>query len=161
MVVLALAAGMAAGAERAPAPSLATWRTGSEPLQVDARTMDIRGTDGLVVFEGEVVARQGEVTLHADRVEVRADQKTRELRSVRARGNVRLRKAEVVATGEQADYDAVAGVAVLTGSPKVWRDRDVVAGDKITLYLAEDRSVVEGAKAVIFPPAKQEGGEAR
>ena len=115
----------------------------------------------MVVFEGEVIARQGELTLQADRVEVRADQKTRELRSVRARGNVRLRKAEVVATGEQADYDAVSGVAVLTGSPKVWRDRDVVAGDKITLYLAEDRSVVEGAKAVIFPPAKPEGGEVR
>lgn len=138
---------------------LSSWKTGSEPLQIDARSMDLRGSDNVVVFQGDVVARQGVLTLHADRVEVTADPKSREIRSVRANGRVRLNKDEVVASGEQADYDATKGVAVLTGSPKVWRGKDVVTGDRITLYLAEDRSVVEGAKAIIYPPAKgQEGG---
>ncbi|MBI5014072.1 MAG: lipopolysaccharide transport periplasmic protein LptA [Deltaproteobacteria bacterium] len=139
----------------------ASWKTGSEPLQVEARSMDLLAADNVVVFQGDVAARQGEVTLHADRVEVRADPKTREIRSVKAKGSVRLHKGDIVAAGDEAVYDAVQGVAVLTGSPKVWRGKDVVAGDKITLYLAEDRSVVEGAKAVIYPPAKGEGGAAQ
>lgn len=142
-----------AGAWAAASP-LSTWKTGSEPLQIDARTMDIQGAENVVVFQGEVAARQGELTLNADRVQVRADPKTREIRSVEATGSVRIRKGDIVASGEQASYDAARGVAVLTGGPKVWRGKDVVAGDKITLYLAEDRSVVEGAKAVIYPPAK-------
>lgn len=160
-----LAAWLVAGAGASPAlaaeKSLTSWKTGSEPLQIDARSMDILGANKMVVFEGDVAARQGELTLHADRVEVRADPKTREIQSVRAKGSVRLRKGEVVASGDQAEYDAVKGVAVLTGSPKVWRGQDVVAGDKITLYLAEDRSVVEGAKAILYPPAKTEGGATR
>lgn len=143
-----------AGAAEVP---LSSWKTGSEPLQIDARSMDLKGQENVVVFQGEVAARQGELTLHADRVQVAADPKTRELRTVEATGNVRLRKGEIVASGDRAEYDAVKGVAVLTGSPKVWRGKDVVSGERITLHLAEDRSVVEGAKAVIYPPAKGQG----
>ena len=39
----------------------------------------------------------------------------------------------------------------LSGDAKAWRGRNVVAGDRITLHLADDRIVVEGAKAVLFP----------
>jgi lipopolysaccharide export system protein LptA len=43
----------------------------------------------------------------------------------------------------------------------VWRDDNVVTGERITIYLAEDRSVVEGGKeervkAVFYP---KNGGE--
>lgn len=144
-----------AGAQ-APPPGIAPggiprWDVGSEPLQVDSRSLEARGAEGIVVFEGEVVARQGDLTLQSDRLEVGIDGETRELRSAVARGTVRIRRGELLATAAEATYDAAAGIIVLTGDPKVWRDRDVVAGDRITLYLAENRSVVEGAKAVLFP----------
>lgn len=144
----------------AEVPLGGAWGTGKEPLQVDSRTLEVRGEEGLVVFEGDVVARQGDLTLQADRVEVTVDPDTREIRGVEARGTVRIQKGEIVASGHEASYDAGRGVVVLTGDPKVWRGRDVVAGDKITLYLAENRSVVEGARAVLFPGAPP-GGEAR
>lgn len=127
------------------------WKTGSEPLQVDSKSLDAFGDDGRVVFEGDVVARQGDLTLQADRVEVRLKPETREIRSVEATGNVRLQRGDVVASGATAVYDAQAGVVVLTGDPKAWRGKDVVAGQKITLYLSENRSVVEGARAVLYP----------
>jgi lipopolysaccharide export system protein LptA len=140
-----------AATQKAPAATAPPgWTTGSEPLQIDSKTLETFGNEGRVVFQGDVVARQGDVTLHADRVEVRIDRQTRQIQRVKAFGHVRIRKAEIVATGNEADYDAQQGVAVLVGDPKVWRDRDVVAGEKITLYLAEDRSVVEGAKAILY-----------
>jgi len=45
---------------------------------------------------------------------------------------------------------------VLIGDARVWRDDNVVTGERITIYLAEDRSVVEGGqqervKAVFYP----------
>ena len=140
-------------------PNAASWKTGSEPLHVDAKTMTHQSKENLIVFEGEVVAHQAEMTLHADRVEVRVDPKSQELRTVHALGNVRLLKDDMVAIGEMADYDALTGVAVLTGNPKVWRGKDVVAGEKITVFLAENRSVAEGrVKAILFPPPKKEAG---
>jgi lipopolysaccharide export system protein LptA len=132
------------------------WKTGSEPLQVDAKTLETFSGGELVVFQGDVSAKQGTMTLQADRVDVTVDKQTRAVKTIKARGNVRIRREEVLATGREAVYDAQTGVTVLTGDPKVWRDRDVVAGDKITLYLAEDRSVVEGARAVIHEPRPPE-----
>lgn len=142
-------------------PGAAAWKTGSEPLQVDAKTMTHNAKENVIVFDGEVVAHQGPMTLHADRVEVRVDPKSQEIRTVHATGNVRLLKEDLVAVGEAADYEAAAGVAVLTGNPKVWRGKDVVAGEKITVFLSDNRSTVEGrVKAVLFPPAKKEAGDA-
>lgn len=160
LILLAAGGGAAAAAEKAPTPSPApggvVWKTGSEPIQIDSRTLETFSGGELVVFVGDVTAKQGEVTLHSDRLEVTVDKQTKAARIVKAHGNVRIRKEEVVATGKDAVYDAQTGVTVLTGDPKVWRDRDVVVGDKITLYMAEDRTVVEGAKAVLY---QQQSGE--
>ncbi len=148
LTFLVAASGARAAGEPGEPP---VWKLGTEPLQVDSRTLEAKTDEGLVLFEGEVVARQGDLTLHADRVEVRLEPETRAVLSVKARGSVRLQKGNVLAAGDEADYDAATGVVVLTGKPKVWRDRDVVEGDRITLHLAENRSVVEGARAVLFP----------
>ncbi len=157
MWALALLLGLTAGSWAAQAPPV-VWEGGKEPLQVDADTLEVRGEDALVVFEGNVRARQGDLELEADRVEVTLEPGTRAIREVRARGNVRIRRGEVLATGERAAYDAARGVVVLEGNPKVWRGRDVVAGQRITLYLAENRSVVEGARAVLYPEPDREQG---
>lgn len=144
----------AAGATAAEEPRNApAWALGAEPLQVDSRTLEARSDEGRVIFEGQVTARQGELTLQADRLEVLVDRETRAVLAVTARGSVRLQKGDVLAAGDRAEYDAATGVVVLTGQPKVWRDRDVVEGERITLHLAENRSVVEGARAVLFPGA--------
>ncbi len=151
VLAAAVASGGVAGAVRAAdAPDLG-WAQGREPLEIDADSLEARGDDGLVVFRGNVVARQGDLTLQADRVVVTVDAETREIREVKADGEVRIRRGDVVATGREAAYDAVRGVVVLSGDPKVWRGRDLVAGDRITLYLAENRSEVTGARAILHP----------
>ncbi len=144
--------GTALGAAAGPA----LWSGGREPLRVDADSLEIRGAEHLVLFRGHVRAVQGEMELEADALEVRLDPGTRDVRQAVARGSVRIRKGEVLASGERARYDADRGVVVLEGEPRVWRGKDVVAGRRIILYLAEDRTVVEGARAVLYPGKAQE-----
>jgi lipopolysaccharide export system protein LptA len=137
------------------------WKAGSEPLHVDAKSLEYRGREGIAVFEGDVVARQGDLTLQADRLAVGLDPKTREIRSIEAAGNVRIQAQiegkEITAVGERATYDAGSGVMDLTGDPKIWTDRDAVTGDRIIFYLAEDRYVVENPIMTINPGRPGEG----
>ena len=63
------------------------------------------------------------------------------------------------AIADSAVYHQALETIVLTGNPVVKQENNYVEGNRITLFLKEDRSVVEGAgdnraKAVIFPGQK-------
>ena len=64
-----------------------------------------------------------------------------------ATGNVRIeRTGGGLATAEEAVYYQEDEKVVLTGRPVVKQKQDFVEGTKITLFLKEKRSVVEGTK---------------
>ncbi|HSH71032.1 MAG TPA: lipopolysaccharide transport periplasmic protein LptA [Deferrisomatales bacterium] len=153
--LLALGAVLATGTGASWAADLGQWTDGGKPIQIDSQSLEARADEGLVVFRGEVVARQGELTLQADEVAVQADPTTNEIRTVVARGSVRIQRQDLVATGQQAEFDVAGGVLTLSGEAKAWQGRNVVAGERITLHLADNRTVVEGARAVLYPGTQQ------
>ncbi len=57
-----------------------------------------------------------------------------------------------IATAEKAVYNQKDENVVLTGNPVIKQGEALVQGSRITLFLKEGKSVVEGkAKALIFP----------
>lgn len=129
----------------------------NQPLTVDADRMERYGKESLVVFTGNVVARQNNSVQYADRMEVYLDEKgDRVLRAV-STGAVRIITRDCrTGTARRAEYYDLEQRVVLIGNARVWQDDNVVSGDTITIYLSEDRSIVEGArqervKAVFYP----------
>ena len=152
---LVLGAALATGTGAPWAADLGQWTDGGKPIQIDSQSLEARADEGLVVFRGEVVARQGELTLQADEVAVHADPATNEIRTVEARGSVRIQRQDLVATGQQAEFDVAGGVLTLSGEAKAWQGRNVVAGKRIILHLADNRMVVEGASGILYPGEQQ------
>ncbi len=129
----------------------------SQPLTVDADRMERYGKESLVVFTGNVVARQNDSVQYADRMEVYLDEKgARVLRAI-STGAVRIITRDCrTGTARRAEYYDLEQRVVLIGNARVWQDDNVVSGDTITIYLSEDRSIVQGArqervKAVFYP----------
>ncbi len=77
---------------------------------------------------------------------------------IEATGRVMIEKDEGRATSQKAVYFADEEKIVLTGEPVAWQKGTRVTGQKITMYLAEDRSVVEGGSRVQI---EQNQGEER
>ena len=77
---------------------------------------------------------------------------------IEATGSVIIEKDEGRATSQKAVYFADEEKIVLTGEPVAWQKGTRVTGQKITMYLAEDRSVVEGNSRVQI---EQNQGESR
>jgi lipopolysaccharide export system protein LptA len=53
---------------------------------------------------------------------------------------------------------------VLSGNARVWQDDNVVSGETITIFLSQDRSVVQGGtqervKAVFYPKDERKDGQ--
>jgi lipopolysaccharide export system protein LptA len=117
------------------------------PVTVDADSLESMQKEGLSVFKGKVVARQNNSVQYADRMEVYTDAKTDRIERVVSTGNVRIITRDCrMGTALRAEYYDGEQRFVLIGNARVWRDADVVTGERITIYLAEDRSLVEGGK---------------
>jgi lipopolysaccharide export system protein LptA len=139
----------------------------SQPVTVDSDRMERFGKESLVIFSGSVVARQNNSVQYADRMEVYLDEKgDRILRTV-STGNVRIITKDCrTGTARRAEYYDLEQRVVLLGGARVWQDDNVVSGESITIYLSQDRSVVQGGtqervKAVFFPKEQNQQKDAK
>jgi lipopolysaccharide export system protein LptA len=82
------------------------------------------------------------------------------LRQIVAVGNVRIDNGTKWATGGRAVFEQSKRTVVLTEQPVMHDGKNEVAGDRVVVFLDENRSVVEGGgkrvKAVLYPG--QNGG---
>ena len=107
------------------------------------------------IFKGNVVARQDDIVMFANSMHVYYSDGGG-LSRVDAHGNVRVVQGDRIATGSSIIFNNATQTIVATGSPRVWQGDNVVHGTKITVYLKEERTVVESdsnsrASATIYP----------
>lgn len=145
-----------------PSPLTPREDAKNQPVVVDADRMESLKKEGLVVFTGNVVARQARSVHYADRMEVYLDERgERVLRTV-STGNVRVVTEDCrIGTAQRGEYDDLEQRVVLIGNARVWQDDAVVTGDRITIFLAEDRSIVQGGreervKAIFYPKSEEQ-----
>jgi len=130
------------------------------PLEVTSSTLEADNQAGTAVFSGEVVARQGDVVIYAGRLTIHYDGASRELRRIVAEQDVRIVQGERLATAQRAEYDQASGEIVLTGEPRVHQGQNEVSGERITVFIDQDKSIVTGqgntrVNAVFHPQERQ------
>jgi len=123
--------------------------------------MERFGMESLVIFIGNVVARQSNSVQYADRMEVYLDEKGDRIVRTVSTGSVRIITRDCrTGTARRAEYFDLEQRVVLSGGARVWQEDNVVSGEVITVYLAQDRSVVQGGKqervkAVFYPKGEE------
>lgn len=157
-LAVALAAHAQPPAARPDAPAARPDRkAAAQPVTVDADRMERFGKEGLVVFTGNVVARQEGSVQYADRMEVYLDESGERIVRTVSTGGVRIITRDCkTGTARRAEYFDLEQRLVLIGDARVWQDDNVVTGETITIFLSQDRSVVQGGrqervKAVFYP----------
>jgi len=130
------------------------------PVNIHADTLEYDNKQNRVAFKGHVVARQGDMVIFADAMQVEYESKGK-LKEIEARGGVKIIQADRIATGDLITFYNEQQKIVLTGNPRVWQGDNVITGEKITVYIREERSVVEGSKAgrvsaTIVPKKKEQ-----
>lgn len=107
-------------------------------------------------FEGNVVVRRGTVTLTCDKLEAEYETGSREVRTLKATGHVRIVEADRVAMGEEAAYDRAADLATLTGSPVIHQGDNSIKGEKILFRFGASTFEVVKPSADFTPPPRAE-----
>jgi lipopolysaccharide export system protein LptA len=98
-------------------------------------------------------------------MEVYLDDKGERVQRIVSTGNVKIVTEDCrTGTARRAEYYDDDQRLLLLGDAKVWQEDNVVTGDKITIWLAEDRSTVEGStparvKSVFYPKRDETKGD--
>jgi lipopolysaccharide export system protein LptA len=131
-----------------------------EPIHIRSRDLEFRYNEKLVTYRGGVVVTQGETTLKSDTLVVTyEDQPTEKglvqaktentalpqrLKEIVAEGNVQITNGDRRATSKKAVFNEAARTVVLSGNAVLEEGGNRVTGEKVTVFLDEKRSTVEG-----------------
>jgi lipopolysaccharide export system protein LptA len=142
-----------------------------QPIVIHSNTLEVDQKKQFIVFEGKVRAEREGMVVDCQKMLVyyregsamkEAQPESRQIDRIVALGDVSIRRPDgsVARAGKAVFYQTEEKV-VLTEDPFVQQGQDTVEGNKIVLYLNENRSIVEGnerqrVKATIFP--KEEKG---
>ena len=145
---------------------------------VISQKMTFKNQENQAVFDGAVVLTRGTLVVYSDRMvvsfgshEAAAEPKAaknpvapakgpdtvsnRAVTQIEATGRVKIERDAGNATCQKAVYYRDEDKIVLTGDPVAWDKGTRVSGKRITMFLGEDRTVVEGGSHVRIEP---EGG---
>ena len=138
----------------------------SRPMVIKSDSLVVDDAKKIVIFTGQVNAKKDDFTIDCDKMVVYY----KSANPSASKGNLGAKITKIVAEGDVKIHRRAGGVAlarravyyqdeervVLTGDPMVKQGEDFVQGDKITIFLKENRSIVESSqqrkvKAVIYP----------
>ena len=125
------------------------------PVRIEASSLTVHKEARLARFVDQVVVRRGDTIVKSPRMDARYD-KDGQLTLLEMKGGVDMRQGDRRATGQNAEYDAVSKMLVLTGDPKLYDRGDVLAGDKIDMALDSKEVRVEKAKGRLHPEKHQD-----
>jgi len=140
------------------------------PMVINSKTLEMDDVSKVVTFTGDVNAKKGDFIIDCQKMRVyynnlsdnnKIMENAAKILKIIATGQVRISRAQGgLATAEKAVYYEDDEKIVLTGKPVVKQGNDFVEGDRITIFLKENRSVVESSlgkkvKAIIFPKSEK------
>ena len=131
------------------------------PVEITAQRLEAHQQQRQAIFSGEVVAKQGDMSLYCDKLVVYSLPEEDKVDRLEAFGQVRVVQLDRTATADRAIYRQRAGTLVLIGNAKVHQGQNQVAGEEITVFLNEERSLVKSGedgrvRAIFFPKQGQQ-----
>ncbi len=134
-----------------------------QPVNITSDRMVADNRNRTVNFLGNVVSKREDMIMFSDQLSAVYTEQSN-IEKIIARGNVKIHQTDRTATCQEATFFQLRQQIVMTGKPKVWQNKNIITGDKITIFIKEDRVEVESDKqeggkqgrvnAIIYPGAK-------
>jgi outer membrane protein assembly factor BamD len=127
-----------------------------QPIDITSDRVETYSKENLIIFKGNVTARQKDIVIYADSLEAMVIEGGKGIERVVAGGNVKIQQGIRVANCQKAVFYNIDQKMVLTGDPKVWEGDNMVSGDEIVFYIEQNLIEVKGGpggrgKAKIHP----------
>lgn len=146
--------------------AVAGWGAGNpapgerEPIVITAERMKATKLGDRVTFLGNVELKKEDMILTSDAIVVFYNNRTKGVNEIEARGNVQVRREGRVAFANRALYYSREEKIVLTGDARIIENKNQIGGDRITVFVRDDRSIVEGGRVLFYQDKAEESEKA-
>jgi lipopolysaccharide export system protein LptA len=123
------------------------------PILIEADELKYDNKNAVAVYEGNVVVKNQDFTLWADKIYIYFDKKNKKnqnsnLEKIEALGNVKFKKGEYSGSSKKAEYYEKGRFLKLIGNARLEKNGNIVEGDIITYYLDTEEAFVSGKNRV-------------
>jgi len=115
-----------------------------EPIDITSDRVETFSKENLIVFKGNVMARQKDIVIYSDSLEAFVFEDGKGIEKVVAGGNVKIQQGLRVANCQKAVFYNQDQRVVLTGEPKVMEGDNLVSGEEIIFDIAKNRIEIKG-----------------
>jgi lipopolysaccharide export system protein LptA len=149
LALTALAVGLSGVVEVQAAPA----GSGKEPIEITADKLDVMQEQQQAIFSGNVLAKQGEVTIKGDQMVVyyrnaeEAKSGGDRIRQIDVNGNVLLTTQQETATGQKGTYYVDKKTLRLFGDVVLTQGKNVLKGGGLEYNMATGKSQLVGQGA--------------
>jgi len=139
-----------------------------EPIRIASERMELDQKTRTIAFVGQVVVRQGKLTITGKRLTIFAEQGSgmardkmvEQIDRIEMQGDVKVTQEDKVATAGKAVFYNKEQKIILSDQPRLAQGKDHVEGALITLFLDQEKSIIEGSssqpvQALLHPKQKQ------
>lgn len=147
-----------------------------EPIHIRSHDLEFFYNEKRIVYRGSVVATQGDSTLKSSTLTVTYEDATtktvaqgggatnttqqgQKIKEIVAEENVEITSTTRRATCNKAVFSDASRTIVLTGNAILRDEANKVSGQKVTIYVDEGRTTVEGDPTVEFTPKQEDKGK--
>jgi outer membrane protein assembly factor BamD len=130
-----------------------------QPIDITSDKVEAYWKENLIIFKGNVIARQKDIVIYADTVEAVIIEDGKGIDRVTAGGNVKIQQGLRVANCQKAIFYNRDQKVVLTGEPKVVEGDNIVSGEEIIFDIEKNRVEVKGGPSGRGKAKVQPGGE--
>jgi len=138
----------------------------TKPLYIQSDSMEVDQNERVITFKGHVNAKQEDIRLQAELMRVyyinnndtpdSGKEMKKSIEHIEAEGHVVITQENRKAIGEKAIfYKIPEEKIILTGDPELLEGKNVIKGERVIIYLKENKMVVLGGKqpvrATIYP----------
>jgi outer membrane protein assembly factor BamD len=131
----------------------------SQPIDITSDQVEALWKENLIIFKGNVVARQKDIVIYADSLEALIVEDGKGIDRATAGGNVKIQQGLRVANCQKAIFYNRDQKIVLTGEPRVVDGDNIVSGDEIIFDIEKSRVEVKGGQSGRGKAKVHPGGE--
>ena len=120
-----------------------------KPIVITSQTLIADNKKNIVIFEGKVTAKNEDITIYSDKMEVSYNNSLGKITKIRASGNVKVVKNERTIFSEEATYIGEEEKIVFSGKPKAVDGGNVITGTEITYFFKKNQTIVKDGRVVL------------